>query len=210
MTTSARSFPKPVAAGTTADYVREVFAQNNGAVTVAFYEALAALGPLGLVARDLFRAQKRSNAAKRYKRGRFKREAYEVKQYAMSELAKTLTEHADALQITWGWGYDAPREPHAWVLYVQTDDRWQCSYHTGARGNGPDFPLFWDGGNSEAAMVAFVAHVIDALTSKGDAGPGDCTGCGGWGYHPHETMPYCRDAGTCCDQCGGTGTARPE
>jgi len=50
----------------------EVFAQNNGEVTQAYYAKLAALGPGGEIAVALFRAQKRSVAAKKYRRSRYR------------------------------------------------------------------------------------------------------------------------------------------
>ena len=57
----------------------EIFTQQNGDVTKAYYAAMNANGLPGQLAVALFRAQKRSTAAKRYKGRRFTQDAYSVK-----------------------------------------------------------------------------------------------------------------------------------
>ena len=73
---------------------REVFHQQNGDVTKAYYAELAALGPQGEIAVALFRAQKRSSRAKDYRRGRYRAAAYDVKSWSMRELCRLLAAHA--------------------------------------------------------------------------------------------------------------------
>lgn len=146
----------------TADDVIRIYAGSDGADTMALYAFLTAAGPLGAVARDIFRAQKCSTRAKLYKKRAHKRDAYDRKTWSMGLLADTLIEHAVTLGIPWGWQYDAPREPHAWVLYVQMSPVWQVSYHTGERGKGPDFNGVWDGKSSESAMLNFVQKVVSS------------------------------------------------
>ncbi len=67
-----------------------VFHQQDGRITKAYYAELSALGPIGLVALNLFRAQKRSSRAKDYRRGKWRRAAYDVKSWSMDELCRIL------------------------------------------------------------------------------------------------------------------------
>jgi hypothetical protein len=66
----------------------EVFNQNNGDVTRAYYAEMNAKGLPGQLAVALFRAQKRSAAAKKYRGGGFRREAYDVKNWSLSEIVR--------------------------------------------------------------------------------------------------------------------------
>lgn len=73
----------------------EVFHQQNGDVTKAYYAELSSCGPLGEIAVALFRAQKRSSRAKDYRRGRWRRAAYDVKEWSISEVCRLLAEHGE-------------------------------------------------------------------------------------------------------------------
>jgi hypothetical protein len=140
-----------------------VFRQNDGDVTRAYYAEMNALGPEGQLAVALFRAQKRSTAAKRY-RGGFRRDAYDVKNWSLSEVCRL----AAALPFTWGWKQD-PKilfggrgelgEP-SWVLYVDLPTG-QVSFHSKDRFKGPDYLGQFDGaeGASEARICAFCDSV---------------------------------------------------
>jgi hypothetical protein len=65
----------------------EVLGQNDGDVTKAYYADLASRGPIGRVAVALLRSQKRSARAKVYRRGKWRRAAYDVKQWGIIYMA---------------------------------------------------------------------------------------------------------------------------
>jgi hypothetical protein len=130
----------------------EVFAQNDGAVTKAYYVDLAQRGAMGEIAVALFRCQKRSTAAKRYRGGRFRRAAYDVKNWSLGELCRLLQEHALARGLRWGWKHDPTQSFHNWVLYVDLPQG-QVSFHTAGRLAGPDYPGDWDGKHASAERI---------------------------------------------------------
>lgn len=160
--------------------VRIVYMGSDGDATKALYDELEKLGPMGIVAINLFRAQKNSERAKKYRggirgQGSFKDMAYARKQWAMENLARTLTQHAQGCGITWGWGVDEKQEFHRQVLYVDLPPG-QVSFHTERRGLGPDYPGKWDGVRdaSPTRVCNFVASVLEpasqALTVGAAAG----------------------------------------
>ncbi len=144
----------------------KVFHQQDGRITKAYYAELSALGPIGLVALNLFRAQKRSSRAKDYRRGKWRRAAYDVKSWSMDELCRILAEHGEALGIKFGWKEDAGvvfgSDP-SFVLYVELPQG-QISFHQPHRGAGPDYPGEWDGrrGASEERIIRFCDGVSGA------------------------------------------------
>lgn len=119
----------------------DVYNGSSGDATKALYARLEALGSIGVVAMNVFRAHKCSARAKDYSR-RYKGEAYGRKQWSMENLCAELLK-AD-LPIRWGWKQDPAREFHNWVLYLDLPTG-QVSFHTAARGKGPDYPDQWDG-----------------------------------------------------------------
>lgn len=134
----------------------EVFTQQNGEVTKAYYADLSKLGPLGEIAVCLFRAQKRSSRAKDYRRGRFRRAAYDVKTWSLEELCKALQQHAEAHGITWGWKADPSvlfDEEPSHVLYVDLPSLGQCSFHNPERFQGPDYVGEWSGRHDSAEVI---------------------------------------------------------
>ena len=135
---------------------REVFNQNDGEVTKAYYQEMNAKGWMGQLAVALFRAQKRSTAAKKYHRGRFKRDAYSVKNWSLSEVVRILQafEHS----IVWGWQEDPNTPGFEWVLYVELSTG-QCSFHSASRLDGPPFLGSWDG------LHASEKHIINFCDS---------------------------------------------
>ncbi len=141
-------------------YVVGVYEGSSGDATKALYERLEKLGPIGVIALNLLRAQKNSARAKVYRRS-YKSLAYDRKQWAMGNLANALADHADALELRWGWGVDAAQEHHRVVLYVDLPTG-QVSFHTDLRGDGPDYPADWDGvpGQSPARICRFAAQVL--------------------------------------------------
>lgn len=146
--------------------VARVYQGSDGEATKALYARLETLGPIGAVAINLLRAQKASERAKVYRggirgRGSYRSMAYGRKGWAMDNLAAALTQHAPALGLLWGWGEDAKQEYHRCVLYLDLPTG-QVSFHTAARGQGPDYPGSWDGvrGQSADRIVRWVARVL--------------------------------------------------
>src|SRR5947209_6450005 len=74
----------------------DVYAGSDGEVTKAYYAELEKLGPVGLIALNLFRAQKCSTRAKLYRggdfRGRFRDQAYERKNWSVANLSAILNQ----------------------------------------------------------------------------------------------------------------------
>lgn len=143
-----------------ADVLR-IYQGSDGEATKALYARLEKLGPKGLVAVNLFRACKCSERAKVY-RGRGHRDAaYERKQWSMDNLCKVLREHAVALWIPWGWGYDESQPVYRWVLYVELNVG-QVSFHTVNCGDGPKYGKEWDGQRERSATrtCTWVAQIL--------------------------------------------------
>ena len=147
-------------------YVAHVYQGSDGAATKALYTSLEDLGPIGVIAVNLFRAQKSSERAKVYRggvrgRGSYRGMAYDRKEWSMGNLCAALTEHAEACGIAWGWGEDPEQPFHRWVLYVELPTG-QVSFHGAARGPGPDYPRGWDGvpGQSADRIVRWCARLL--------------------------------------------------
>lgn len=146
-----------------ADVFEKVLGVYEGSDSVAtreLYTMLQSRGEPGLLAVNLMRACKKSERAKVY-RGRSHRSAsYEGKQWAMGEVAKQLLA-APHLVTSWGWAIDAEQTVRKWVLYVDTPAG-QVSFHTDARGEGPDYEGAWDGqrGLSAARIVTWAARLL--------------------------------------------------
>lgn len=139
----------------------EIFTQNDGRVTMAYYEEMNAKGSLGKIAVALFRAQKRSVAAKRYKRGQFRRRAYDVKNWSMSELCRLLT--SEPHKMLWGWKRDPDTPGYEWVLYVDLPTG-QVSFHSPQRIDGPDYPGDWDHAHASVErIIAFCDQVASEV-----------------------------------------------
>lgn len=137
----------------------EVFTQSNGDVTKAWYAEVNKLGPSGELAVALFRAQKRSTAAKKYRGRQYTSAAYDVKNWSMSEVCRILVAYP-ALAIKWGWKIDLATPGFEWVLYVDLPPG-QCSFHSASRLQGPDYHGDWDGQHKSAERIlAFCDAVI--------------------------------------------------
>lgn len=141
-------------------HVLRVYRGSNGDATKALYAELEKIGPAGIIAVNLFRAQKASERAKVYRRG-FKGAAYEKKQWSMDNLASALGVHAPALGFIWGWGKDEKQPFHTHVLYVDLPTG-QVSFHAADRGAGPDYPKLWDGmpGQSPDRICRWVGRLL--------------------------------------------------
>lgn len=131
------------------DDVYAIYEGSNGDATKALYFRLTMLGAQGLVARELFRAQKASSRAKVYRggmrgRGSYRSMAYDRKGWALANLCGALTAYASEIGLIWGWGVDAKESVHRHVLYVELPTG-QVSFHSGERYVGPDYSGEWDG-----------------------------------------------------------------
>lgn len=138
----------------------EIYLGSDGEATKALYARLEQLGPVGIVALNLFRAQKSSERAKHYRR-RFKGMAYEKKQWRLGNLCDALAQHGAALGIRHGWKQDPMQPYYPWVLYVDLQTGQQASFHSPTRGSGPDYPGDWDHEQKSAQrIIAWVDRLI--------------------------------------------------
>lgn len=120
-----------------------VYNGSNGDATRALYAKLEKVGPLGVVALNIFRACKASARAKVYRGRGYKDDAYTKKQWSMDNLIRVLIAQED-LGIGFGWGRDEKAVGFENVLYVEIPTG-QMSFHTERRGDGPDYHGVWDG-----------------------------------------------------------------
>jgi hypothetical protein len=167
----------------------EVYAGSDGDVTRAFYAELEKRGPLGVVALNLFRAQKCSARAKMYRRRAHKGEAYDRKNWSMGLLCKELelywaSRRCSDPVINYGWQQDPDTPGFEWVLYVDLPQG-QVSFHAATLGAGPDYQGEWDGKHLSAErVVAFCDSVMagnstDAKEHDGKPGRTATDGDGG-------------------------------
>lgn len=130
---------------------KEVFNGTDGEATKAYYTLLNARGFYGQLGVALFRAQKRSQAAKRYGRSKFKGMAYDVKNWSLGEVCRILLSQEH--DIVWGWKRDPSTPGYEWVIYVDLPFAGQCSFHNSERLAGPDYPSVWDGDRLSAERI---------------------------------------------------------
>lgn len=152
--------------------VRNIYYGSNGVQTRRLLSALSEGLPLGRIAAELFRIQKASSRAKRYKGGirrgngkltSYRDLAYDAKQVAIQKLCKSLSD--DAHGLTWGWGVDASQSHNTHVLYVDLPNG-QVSFHSPARLDGETYCSKWDGMRaSEARIIAFCQSVLSEVAS---------------------------------------------
>lgn len=150
----------------------EIYRTSRGEETRRYYAALQERGPLGVVAMNLFRAQKCSSRAKKYHGGikgvgSYRNLAYGRKGRSLEELGKALLAYPE-LAITFGWKRDPGAFHHAadWVLYVDLPQG-QVSFHSTERFAGPDYPGDWDRQRrSEERILAFCDSVFDSSLSQ--------------------------------------------
>lgn len=136
-----------------------IYRGSDGAETSAYYKHLEGRGPIGIVAMNLFRAQKCSSRAKVYRGRRFKDAAYERKEYSLRELCRVMKHHGPQSGIWYGWREDPSQDFARWVLYVELPEG-QVSFHAPARGLGPDHDRDWDREHkSEERIIAFCDRV---------------------------------------------------
>jgi len=140
--------------------VREIYEGSDGNATKALYARLDEFGPIGFIAKNLFRACKASERAKLYSR-RYKGDAYQKKQWSLGLLCDALAVHGPAAGIRYGWKID-PQPPvgYPWILYVDLPTG-QVSFHSPTRGVGPDYPGEWSGKHtSKENIILWTAHLM--------------------------------------------------
>jgi hypothetical protein len=139
--------------------VMRIYTGSDAEATKRLYAELEALGPIGHIAMNLFRAQKASERAKVYRGGGFRGKAYDKKEWSIGNVCAALLEHGASMP--WGWGIDEKQPVHRHVLYVDLPTG-QVSFHTGSRGEGPDYPGQWDGkpGQSPDRIVRWCASLL--------------------------------------------------
>lgn len=136
---------------------KEVFARNDGDLTRRFYAHLDSLGIDGQLATALFRAQKRSEAAKRYRGRQYTRAAYDVKNWSLSEVCRIA---AQMPELQWGWRRDPNTKGYEQVLYVELSYG-QCSFHSADRLAGPEFTRRWQPQpDSRTSILSYCADVM--------------------------------------------------
>lgn len=124
----------------------DAYIGSDATKTRALCAQLEKLGPNGIVASRLFRAQKASERAKKYRGGikgvgSYKALAYAKKNETLQELARSLY----LTKFAWGWKQDpAAPGPHKWVIYVDLPSG-QVSFHSEKRYIGPNYEGDWDG-----------------------------------------------------------------
>lgn len=141
----------------------EVFAGSDGDYTKCYYAALESHGPAGIVAVNLFRAQKNSTRAKVYRGRGYKNAAYERKSWSMQQLCFFLKVHARELGIVYGWKEDQStrfNEAASWVLYVDLPKYGQVSFHSPARWEGPDYTGEWCGEQFNQQRILFYCDAV--------------------------------------------------
>jgi hypothetical protein len=144
----------------------EVYAGSDGAETRAFYAELETLGAIGLVAMNLFRAQKCSSRAKVYRggirgKGSYRSMAYDRKGWSLKQLCEILQAHSSEVGIAFGWGRDESEHLNSWVLYVDLPCG-QVSFHSPERYEGSDYQGQWDGKRaSEQRIIQFCQSVLE-------------------------------------------------
>lgn len=146
--------------------VFSVYRDSCANSTRALYEDLQRRGAAGQLAVELLRACKKSERAKVYHGGgyrSFRRAAYDGKQWAINNICKLLVAHPHLVE-RWGWSIDEKQPVHCHVLYVELPNG-QVSFHTGERGEGPDFGGTWDQrrrGHSAQFACSYAASLLAA------------------------------------------------
>lgn len=156
--------------------VADIYHGSNAAATRKLLKQLESSGHAGRIAAQMFRAQKTSSRAKKYRGGKdnsdgvfksFRTMAYETKAKALFALCRLLM--ADDCGMAWGWHHNrcAARNEPEFVLYVELPTG-QVSWHVLHRYDGPDFAGKWDEarGTSEHRVIAHVQAVEAGLIGE--------------------------------------------
>lgn len=144
--------------------ILEVYTASDAEATRELYAELMEHGSAGELAVNLLRASKKSERAKVYRGQRYRSASYDGKQWAMGEICRVLTAHPELAR--WGWGVDEKQSFHNQVLYIDLPTG-QVSFHTAARGPGPDYPGKWDGAPNRSAsrICGYAAQILARETA---------------------------------------------
>lgn len=146
---------------------RDAFEGIDSADTRGFLRRLEKQGNAGMIAAQLFRAQKSSTRAKMY-RGSSRDKSYTRKWEAMQKLCQLL--EATLYRQDWGWKVDPLQDYARWVLYVELPQG-QVSFHSTDRAAGPDYPGEWDQEyKSEVRILAYCDSLLDCEGERRIAG----------------------------------------
>lgn len=146
--------------------VHDTYFASDADATVALYKRLEAVGPRGIVAMNLLRACKASERAKKYRGGNssgsYRRQAYAKKEWSIAQLIGALRANADAVGISWGWGYDAGAINFEHVVFIELPEFGQVSFHMQQRLGGEDHSKPWDGikGLGASRIIRFACAVL--------------------------------------------------
>lgn len=147
-----------------------IFAGSDAAETKWYYGLLAKSGAVGEIAVCLFRAQKCSSRAKKYRGGirgvgSFRSLSYGRKSWSISELCQKLAAHPEC-GITFGWKKEGDGQiVPEWIIYVDLPEG-QVSFHSTQRYEGPDYPGEWDRQRkSEERILKFCDRVCESRLS---------------------------------------------
>ena len=198
----------------------DVYNGSDGDLTKRYYEELQKRGPLGMIAMNLFRAQKCSARAKVYRggirgQGSYRGMAYERKEYAIEMLCAKLAADDGELGIIFGWKRDPNvilKGDEAWVLYVDLPVG-QVSFHSPCRFAGPDYAGDWDGQYASGDRVlAFCDQVMqnapEVIVKLPQTGPlivAPSEECACIGVRGVIRVPTPKRG---CGRCRGTGRVR--
>lgn len=139
--------------------VADAYHGRDAARTRRAMAQLEMRGYAGKLAAALFRVQKASYRAKKY-RGKSKSRGYSRKVECIDQLCDILS--FPESNVRWGWGKDR-KGFLADVLYVDLPCG-QVSFHSTHRGHGPDYPGKWDcRQNSWKNVLKFGQEVIDNI-----------------------------------------------
>lgn len=149
--------------------VEKVYFGSNSGATKALLAKISRAGQRGKIAAELFRVQKASTRAKRYRGGirrsdgsydAYRSLAYEKKGECIKRLCDLL--QVDSVGLTWGWGRDSMNLQAPNVLYVDLPQG-QVSFHSTDRYLGHDYESEWDGSYaSQRRIIDF----CDAVYAK--------------------------------------------
>ncbi|MEO8270377.1 MAG: hypothetical protein ABI557_11705 [Aureliella sp.] len=141
---------------------KKAFASKDAKQTILFQDRLISRGHAGQVAFGLFRASKRSQRAKSYRRG-MRASAYDAKSNALQHLDSALSRWGQELGIEWGWNIDPSQPVHRFVLYVDLPKHGQASFHAGKAESETVYRKDWSGKRDSAEVVlAYCQEVLDS------------------------------------------------
>lgn len=137
-----------------------IYEGSDGEETRQLYNLLTAKGPIGIIALNLFRAQKCSARAKIYRRRMHSSSAYDRKEFSLRQLCTALAEHPQ-IGFAWGWGEDKTQPVYRAVLFVDLPTG-QASFHAKTALTTKRYAGQWDGtGGTAARILHFVQSVLD-------------------------------------------------